>query len=232
MKFSQAIEDYLKQIYLLEEQGEPASGSELARRLDVSAASVTGMLKRLVSLELVAQEPYQGATLTKTGRAIALEVVRHHRLLEAYLAEVVGMSWSEVHAEAEILEHYISERFEALIDERLGHPQRDPHGHPIPAMDGTLPTPAERIVSLDFAELDEPVEIDRVGDERPDVLEYLGQRGLMPGAPISIIERQDIAGTVTVRVGNDQYTLGRELAASILVRPAQLTSKKASKATL
>jgi DtxR family Mn-dependent transcriptional regulator len=221
-KFSQAIEDYLKQVYLLEERGVEPTGKALAERLDVSPASVTGMLKRLAELQLVEYEPYQPIRLTLTGRAIALEVVRHHRLLEAYLAEVLGMEWHEVHAEAEVLEHHISERMEALIAERLGHPDFDPHGHPIPSLDGTLPA-AREDVSLVEAEPDTDVDVAVVRDDREAVLVYLGERGIVPGARLHVVERSEVAGTVTVSVAGtgDHHVLGSELAAAIDVVPAR-----------
>lgn len=218
-KFSQAIEDYLKQVYMLEERGEEPTGKALAERLDVSPASVTQMLKRLAGLDLIEYEPYQPIRLTLAGRAIALEVVRHHRLLEAYLADVLGMEWHEVHAEAEVLEHHISERMEALIAERLGHPSFDPHGHPIPSLDGTLPTRRDGTTLLD-AQPDTTVEVGTVHDDRPDVLVYLGERGIVPGAHVHLVERSEVAGTVTVRVDDEHHVLGSDLARAMDVHPA------------
>lgn len=219
-KFSQAIEDYLKQIYLLEERGTEPTGKALALRLDVSQASVTGMLKRLAKLELIDYEPYRQLHLTLRGRAIALEVVRHHRLLEAYLADVLGMEWHEVHAEAEILEHHISERLESLMAERLGHPTVDPHGHPIPALDGSLPAGRDGI-QLSSAEPDSTLTVGTVHDDRPEVLVYLGERGIVPGERLHLVERSVVAGTVTVSVDGVHHVLGSELAAAIEVRPLE-----------
>src|SRR5919112_2246216 len=145
---SSATQDYLKAIYLLAESPADASGlvstTALAQRLEVSAASATNMLKKLDQLGLVAHVPYHGARLTERGRAVALEVVRHHRLLETYLAQALGVPWDQVHAEAEILEHHLSEELEERIAARLGHPTADPHGHPIPTKDLTSPPPPAR----------------------------------------------------------------------------------------
>ncbi len=225
VKFSQSIEDYLKQVYLLQERGVEPTGKALAERLDVSPASVTGMLKRLAELKLVEYEPYQPIRLTLAGRAIALEVVRHHRLLEAYLADVLGMEWHEVHAEAEILEHHISERMEALIAERLGHPEFDPHGHPIPSLDGTLPKSRAKAALAD-AEPDTRVEIAAVHDDREAALVYLGERGIVPGARVHLVERSEVAGTVTIEVDGARHVLGSELAAAIDVLPQKTRARR------
>lgn len=215
-KFSRAIEDYLKQIYLLEEAGQQPTGAALAQRLDVSHASITGMLKRLHELDLVRYEPYKPLHLTPEGRTIALEIVRHHRLLEAYLTHVVGMAWEDVHDEAEVLEHHISERFEALMAERLGNPTVDPHGHPIPQLDGTVPASADT-VALWGATLGH-VRIALVSDQDADVLRFLGGAGIVPGAEIEILEQSDAAGTCTVRTTTGQmHVLGRERAVGIFV---------------
>ena len=135
---SGAVQDYLKTIYKLQEQGGAVSTSALAEAMGVAAASATGMVKKLAVLKLARHSPYQGVVLTKAGEKMALEVIRHHRLLELYLAEALGYSWDKVHEEAERLEHVISEEFEEKIFEALGRPTRDPHGDPIPTKDGTL----------------------------------------------------------------------------------------------
>src|SRR5215212_7993970 len=138
-KFSPAIEDYLKATYLLHQEHSKVTTSLLAEHLGFAAPSVTGMLQKLAKLNLVLYTPYQGVALTDIGERMALEVLRHHRLLELFLVEALGYSWEEVHAEADILEHVISEQFEARIAAHLGHPTVDPHGDPIPLLDGTLP---------------------------------------------------------------------------------------------
>ncbi|HWT79630.1 MAG TPA: metal-dependent transcriptional regulator, partial [Candidatus Methylomirabilis sp.] len=147
---SEATQDYLKAIYKLQEQGGVVSTSALAEAMEVTAASVTGMVKKLAGLKLVRHNPYRGVILSRAGQKIALEILRHHRLLELYLAEALGYSWDKVHEEAERLEHVISEEFEEKIFEVLGRPTRDPHGDPIPAKDGTVITTAhERLSDLE-----------------------------------------------------------------------------------
>ena len=152
---SVAVEDYVKCIWTLEEAGEDATGTAIAARMGVSAASVTGMGRRLVQLGLVDQEPYRPWRLTANGRLLALEVVRHHRLLELFLSRSLGMGWDRIHAEAEVLEHHISEELEELIAQSLGNPEFDPHGHPIPKRDGTMPERrgAPPLVELEAAEV-------------------------------------------------------------------------------
>lgn len=153
MSLSQSIEDYLKAIYVLQSEGESASTTNIAKALDVSSASVTNMLKRLAKMNLLEHESYKGAKLTPAGVKIALEVLRHHRLLELYLKEVMGYSWDEVHDEAENLEHHISEQFEDRIAELLNHPTHDPHGDPIPSKEGVMP----EMANLSILEADEKV---------------------------------------------------------------------------
>jgi DtxR family Mn-dependent transcriptional regulator len=199
-------------------RGAGVSTRSLARRLDVSAASATNMLKRLAGMGLVQHVPYRGAGLTAEGRRIALEVVRHHRLLETYLAEVVGLPWDEVHDEAEVLEHVLSEKLEDRIAALLGHPQQDPHGHPIPGKDGTMPVEASRAL-WDLGE-GESAAIDRVPDAAADALRYLADSGLTPGAEVAVTRRGPLDGPLFVRVatGGDEVALSRELAESVMVR--------------
>ncbi|HKL88901.1 MAG TPA: metal-dependent transcriptional regulator, partial [Salinibacter sp.] len=162
---SPSIEDYLKAIYKLEERdgSPPVSTGDVAQSMEVSSASASNMIKRLDELGFLTYEAYEGATLTDPGRTVALEVIRHHRLLELYLKEVMGFSWDEIHEEAEILEHHISERFETRIEEMLGHPTRDPHGHPIPDRDGTV----DELPTRSLADLTEgdAAAIDHIADE-------------------------------------------------------------------
>ena len=219
--WSPAIEDYVKAIWSLAEEGEQATGQAIAQRLDVSQASVTNMVQRLAELELVTREPYKPVVLTDRGRLVALEVVRHHRLIELFLAESLGMGWDRIHAEAEILEHHISEELEDRIAEHLGDPQFDPHGHPIPRRDGTMPDLDRR--PLVQAQVGEHVRIEQVRDDRPELLRWLQQRGLVVGATLAVSGNEPLAGTVAVAVDgdDDEHVLGRELARRIDVAPAE-----------
>jgi DtxR family Mn-dependent transcriptional regulator len=214
---SRQLEDYVKGIFVL--QGESETGlvatTALAKRLKVSSASVTSMLKKLKQTKLAQYTPYKGVRLTQGGEKIALEILRHHRLLELYLAEVVGMPWDQVHDEAEILEHALSEELEAILFEKLGRPKADPHGDPIPADDGTLETPAS--TALAEAEAGTSRKIVRVGNDDPKVLRYLGSLGLIPGVKLEVLEKLPFNGPVKIRVGDEEHSLGRELSQEIFV---------------
>lgn len=208
---------------MLEWEGDPAargngvSTRSLARRLDVSAASATNMLKKLDSLGLVEHVPYRGAMLTARGRRIALEVVRHHRLLETYLAEVLGLPWDEVHDEAEVLEHVLSEKLEDRIAALLGDPAADPHGHPIPAKDGSMPAASSRRL-WDVAD-GQSSEVDRVPDAASEALRYLAESGIRPGERIEVLRRGPLDGPLFVRAGaGAEVALSRELAERVMVR--------------
>jgi DtxR family transcriptional regulator, Mn-dependent transcriptional regulator len=193
---TRAMEDYLKALFELgEHEVKPRS---LAGALGVSPASVTGMLQKLDELRLVTYRKYHGASLTAAGRAVALETLRHHRLLETYLAHALGYAWHEVHDEAERLEHVISEEFEERVDALLGHPTYDPHGDPIPRRDGTVPPSQGGPLSL--VEVGERVVITRIVDQDPEVLTYLAHHGLVPGAEVEIVERAPFQGPVSVVV--------------------------------
>jgi DtxR family Mn-dependent transcriptional regulator len=212
---SQAVQDYLKTIYKLQQQGGVVSTSALAEAMGVAAASATGMVKKLAGLKLVRHHPYQGVVLSKAGEKMALEVIRHHRLLELYLAEALGYSWDKVHEEAERLEHVISEEFEEKIFEALGRPTRDPHGDPIPAKDGTLmETEHERLSDMEPGATGV---IRRVSDSDAEVLRYLGTRGLVPDATVEVLDKAPFNGPLTVKSGNTEHVLGRELARHIRV---------------
>jgi DtxR family Mn-dependent transcriptional regulator len=213
---TEAVEDYLKAIYLLESAGQAATTVALAVHLEVSAPSVTGMLKKLASLKLVRHAPYHGVTLTTAGRKIALEVIRHHRLLERYLAEALGYPWERVHAEAERLEHHISEEFEDRIAALLGHPETDPHGDPIPAKDGTLP--AQAGLRLTEARAGEAVVIERVAAQDAGQLNYLGSLGLRPAVAVTFLGQAPYDGPVHLRVGEAELHVGVNLARQIYVR--------------
>lgn len=215
-----ATEDYLKALYMLEVESAGTSlvgTTALAQRMGVSAASATNMLKKLATLRLVRHQPYKGAELSAAGRRIALEVIRHHRLLETYLAEALGMPWDEVHAEAEILEHFLSESLEDRIAARLGNPTADPHGHPIPRKDGSLPASSAR--RLWEVETNEARVVDRVSDDTPEGLRYLGDIGLRPGASVQVVGRGPVSGPLFVRIegAKKKEALSKEMAEAIWV---------------
>src|SRR5271165_6321185 len=183
-----AVEDYSKAIYALEIRGaEPVSTNALAERLGITAGSVSAMLKKLDELGLITHFPYRGVRLTDGGRRIALEVIRHHRLLESYLADALGMPWDRVHAEAEVLEHVISEDLEQLIAAKLGNPTVDPHGDPIPSADLELEERDSR--SLDSLTAGDRGVFVRVSDSDPEMLRYLADRGIAPGDRLEVRER-------------------------------------------
>ncbi|HEX5308747.1 MAG TPA: metal-dependent transcriptional regulator [Solirubrobacteraceae bacterium] len=207
---SAAIEDYCKAIYTLESwEGEAVSTNALAERLELTTGSVSGMLKKLGELGLISHEPYRGVRLTGEGRRLALEVIRHHRLLELYLAEALQMPWDRVHDEAEVLEHVLSEELEALIAAKLGNPTIDPHGDPIPSADLELREPSTR--SLESLQPGEHGRFVRVSDADPEMLRYLAGRGIMPGGQIEVIERQPFGGPLLVSVDGAEHTLGGDL---------------------
>lgn len=214
---SQAVEDYLKTIYKLQEHGQTVPTSDIARSMDVSSASVTNMVKRLAQLGLVEYESYRGVTLTDTGEKVALEIIRHHRLLELYLREVMGYSWDKVHEEAEHLEHHISEEFENKLDELLGYPTHDPHGDPIPTREGEIAD----VTSDALADVQpgQAVQIQRVSSGDPDMLSYLEERGLLPGTSVEIVEKAPFHGPITIRAGNGEHVLGHRIASNIFVQP-------------
>ena len=205
-----AVQDYLKAIYVLESSGERVTTSALARRMGVSAPSATAMTKRLDELGLVERLPYRGVALTDEGRRGALEVVRHHRLLERYLVDRLGLALDEVHAEAELLEHALSEELEAKIDEELGFPTHDPHGDPIPDRELRLVHGESR--SLLDLEPGARGSIARVPDGDSELLRYLGELGLVPDAHVEMLAQAPFGGPVTVRTQSGEHAISRELA--------------------
>ena len=211
-----AMEDYLKTIFGLEEVGERITTQAIADHLNVAAPSVTGMIKRLHDLNLVDHAPYRGVTLTEAGRKVALEVVRHHRLLELYLADALGYSWDEVHDEADRLEHTISEEFEARIDKALGFPTHDPHGDPIPTATGDLPIATHRRLSdLENGQKGTVVRIFHDDSER---LRYLGQLGLYPNATLKVLERMPFNGPLRIKVEDgEEHVIGLDLASDVYI---------------
>lgn len=214
---SSSVGDYIKAIW--EVAGEPPEGAstkDIAARLSVAPASVTNMLIRLQERGLVQYERYRGALLTDDGRAEALRLIRRHRLIETFLLEHLGYSWQEVHDEAEKLEHAVSDLFTERLAELLDYPGRDPHGHPIPKADGTLP--AEALFTLAESREGQSVVISRVSDDNPSRLAYLGERGLVPGRRVRVREVRDLDGVVLVEdESGETFPLGAPLARAIYV---------------
>src|SRR5919108_872035 len=191
-RLSDSIQDYLKEIYKLQAESGRATTSAIAERMDVAASSATAMVKKLTALALAAHEPYRGVVLTKAGEAVAIEVIRHHRLLEQYLAETLGLSIDAVHAEADRLEHALSEELEARIDESLGFPTHDPHGDPIPSAALELDSTALR--PLESLGVGEGATIRRVPDTDAELLRYLASLSLVPGAKVEVVESAPFGG--------------------------------------
>lgn len=212
-----SIQDYLKQIYELTENGESASTTALAKKLNISAPSVTGMVQKLASAKpaLVEYQKHQGVTLTKQGRRAALEVIRHHRLLEAWLVQTLGYSWDEVHEEAERLEHVISEDFERRIAAAMGHPVRDPHGELIPTAD--LKMPLDASMPLSALRPNQTAVIQRVQASDKRLLRYLEELGLIPGVQIEVKEYSPFDHNLTIRVGRKSQVLGLSITSKIFV---------------
>src|SRR6476619_604390 len=208
-----AVEDYLKAIYELGAEGKRATTSALAERMQVSAPSATAMMKRLAELGLVERAPYRGVELTERGRLCALEVLRHHRLLERYLADSLGMSLDEVHAEADRLEHALSEELEARIDEALGYPTHAPHGDPISDRALRSEAPSSRSV----ADLDpgDTAVVTRVPDGDPALLRSLAEIALVPGEELQLTQSAPFGGPLIVKTGNGEHASARDLAASV-----------------
>lgn len=212
------MEDYLKAIYTLErESGPPVTTSAIAEHLSVTAPTVTSMVENLAERGLVEREKYRGVELTDEGEAVALEVLRHHRLLESYLAERLDYDWATVHDEADALEHHISEEFERRISAALDDPATDPHGDPIPSADLERP-PGDDTRSLSECVEADSVEVARVRDRSESELQYLADAGIEPGTRLTVIEVAPI-GMVTVEVGDRQQSLPKRVADTIRVRP-------------
>jgi len=217
-EISEAVQDYAKAIYSLSARlDEAVSTSAIAERLGVSPASASAMVKRLGALGLVSHEPYRGVELTPAGERVALAVIRHHRLIELYLAEALGMSWDRVHEEAEVLEHAISPQLLELIEAKLGYPTHDPHGDPIPTADGEIDEGSTRAL----AELDpgERAVFARVSDSNPEMLRYLAERGIDRGVEVEVLRREPFGGPLTVHAGGREHALGDQLARAIRVEP-------------
>jgi DtxR family Mn-dependent transcriptional regulator len=212
----QAIEDYLKTIYSLELEESPVSTSRIAKARDVKPGSATSMIQRLARLNLVNYQKHYGVSLTESGREVALEVIRHHRLVELYLIEALGFSWDEVHEQADILEHVISEELEEKIAAALDYPSFDPHGDPIPTREGVVVE--VKTLPLTKLPLDTLAVVSRVPDEaKGEYLRYLAQLGLIPGSQVIVLEAAPFDGPLTVLVENEEQILGYKLASSIQV---------------
>jgi len=212
-----STQDYLKNIYELTENGESASTNALAKKLNVSAPSVTGMVQKMAMSKpaLVEYQKHQGVTLTKEGKRAALEVIRHHRLLEAWLVQTLGYSWDEVHQEAERLEHVISEDFERRIAAAMGNPIRDPHGELIPTADLTMPP--DRSTPLSSLRPKQTAIIKRVTASDAELLRYLEEINLVPGAQVEVREYSPFDHNLTIKVGRKTYVLGLSITSKVFV---------------
>lgn len=216
---SQSSQDYLKTIYKLTHGQKPVASvttSLIAEHRAVAPASVTNMLKKLATMKLVEHTPYQGVVLTSTGKRIALEVIRHHRLLELYLSEVLGFDLDKVDEEADRLEHVISEEFEDKIDRMLGYPTVDPHGAPIPRKDGSIEY--DHYLCLSDIPAGENVRVRQVSDQSAEMLRYMATMGIKPNVEIKVVDRAPFNGPLEIVVnGEAAYSLGLEVAAHIYV---------------
>jgi DtxR family transcriptional regulator, Mn-dependent transcriptional regulator len=213
---SQSVQDYTKAIYALElRASEAVTTNALAERLGVTPGSASAMVKRLGELGLAEHRPYHGVSLTDQGRRVALEVMRHHRLLELYLVESLGVPWDRVHAEAEVLEHVLSEELEELIAAKLGDPTHDPHGDPIPTRD--LKIEEGTTASLQTLGPGDRAIFTRVSDSDPEMLRFLAARGIAPGDELEVIEKQPFDGPLYVRFGDAVHVLGGGLARAMRV---------------
>jgi DtxR family transcriptional regulator, Mn-dependent transcriptional regulator len=208
-----AIQDYLKEIYKIQASGDRATTTVIARRMGVAPSSATSMLKKLAVLGLAEHAPYRGVELSDAGVKIALEVIRHHRLLEQYLAETLGLGIDAVHAEADRLEHVISEELEARIDEQLGYPTHDPHGDPIP--DAGLNVDRTSLRSLDALVPGEQATVRRIPDGDAPLLRYLAELTLLPGRRVTMRRSEPFGGPLTVDVDGSEHAISRELAGQI-----------------
>jgi DtxR family Mn-dependent transcriptional regulator len=215
---SRAVEDYLKTIHRLQQEGAPVSTSALAQHLERSPASVTNMIKSLAERGLVEHQPYYGVRLSEAGEREALRIIRRHRVIEAYLIERLGYSWDRVHAEAERLEHAASDELVERMAAALGHPEADPHGSPIPTAEGELAE--RRHPALAEMEVGAPAIVREVSDDDEERLRYLAEVGLYPGTVVVVIEREPFEGPIRVRVAGRERSLGKGLAEIVRVEPA------------
>lgn len=220
-ELSAPVEDYLKAIYELERSGRPAETHAIAEALRVTAASVSGMIRRLAEQGLIDHEPYRGVRLTEGGRKAALLTLRRHRVIEAYLTSALGYSWDRVHDEAERLEHAASDELIDRMAAAIGEPATDPHGAPIPTREGTLPRRERVLVPLSTLADGQEARVERVSDDSADRLRYLAQLGIVPGARVRLQARDPFDGPITVLVESVARTVGAALAGQVLVAPAR-----------
>jgi DtxR family transcriptional regulator, Mn-dependent transcriptional regulator len=206
---TRSVEDYLKAIYRLSPQGRTASTSEIAQRLELSPASVSGMVKRLSEHGLLEHVPYKGVQLTADGRRAALRMLRRHRLIEAYLVAFLGYSWDTVHDEAERLEHAVSDTLVERMAAVLGNPTVDPHGDPIPTPEGDIHEPVG--IPLSEVPVGTSVEVRQVEEGQPDRLRYIASVGLRPGVHLTVVDRQPFQGPITIEVAGQTHVIGNEL---------------------
>ncbi|MDP7111214.1 MAG: metal-dependent transcriptional regulator, partial [Myxococcota bacterium] len=201
---SPTVEDYVKHILLAQHRrpGDPVGMGQIASMLGVTPGTVTTMVKGMAARGLLSYEPYTGVELTEEGRGVAIRVLRRHRVLELFLVEVLELDWADVHEEAEQLEHAASDGLVERMAEMLGHPERDPHGDPIPSPDGELPPPAA--TTLATCALDEPMHVVRVLDQDPAFLRRSAERGLVPGVSVRVVDRDEVAGEVRVIRGRGE----------------------------
>jgi DtxR family transcriptional regulator, Mn-dependent transcriptional regulator len=211
---TRSVEDYLKAIYRLSPSGRPASTSEIAHLLELSAPSVSGMVKRLSEQGLLEHVPYKGVQLTAEGRRAALRMVRRHRLIESYLVDFLGYSWDTVHAEAERLEHAVSDTLVERMAAALGNPSFDPHGDPIPTPDGSI-AELDCIPLSDIA-VGRTVELRQVDESQPERLRYIASLGLRPGSVVTVTDRQPFGGPLTIESSGQRLIIGRELSQVLL----------------
>jgi len=212
------MQDYLKAIFVILEQEDRATTSAVAQRMSVAPASVTAMIKKLSRLKLITYEPYQGVRFSHAGEKAALEIIRHHRLLERYLSEALGVPWERVHDEAEKLEHALSEDLEERIATMLDHPDVDPHGSPIPTREGEIRRPrTRRLSTVDAGETVTVVEVD---DRDSDLLIYLGKLRLYPGAVVQVAAVEPFDGPLLLKLDGREFSLGRRAAGEIRVSAA------------
>jgi DtxR family Mn-dependent transcriptional regulator len=221
---SSAIEDYLKTIYLLMHEEthtsqDAVSTQALAMRLGVAPPSVTAMIKKLAALKLVQHVPYQGFCLSKTGEKIALEVLRHHRLVETYLAQVLGLGWHEVHDEAERWEHVLGDEVEEQMAKALGHPERDPHGAPIPSVDGKMPR--DIWLRLPQAMPGKVYIVCRVYDESTSLLQHLQELDIKPGSEIKVLRSEQTEGVLHLKINGQDKIIGLAPAETVAVRESK-----------
>ena len=219
MILSPACEDYLKAIYKLRTDGEAVTTQAIAARMEVAPPSATAMVKKLASLKLARHEKYRGVELTPAGEKIALEIIRHHRLIETYLSEVLGLDWDKVHDEAERWEHILSEEVEAKMAAALGHPTRDPHGAPIPTLEGEVPE--DGWLRLSEIGAGTSATVRRVSDESAELLRHLQEMDLVPGREIEVLRAAPAEGVLRLRVAGENKTVGLAPTRAIFVEVHQ-----------